>query len=90
RGVRTQQYVYARWRNHEHETVLYDCENDPYEMTNLAGNPDYADLEIQLEQRMQKWIHDTNDPFQTGQRDPETGILQLDQKFIHEKWDQPQ
>ena len=90
RGVRTQQYVYARWRNHEHETVLFDCENDPYEMTNLAGNPDYADLQIQLEQRMQKWIHDTNDPFQIGQRDPGTGILQLGQKFIHEKWDHPQ
>lgn len=55
-------------------------------MRNLAGNPEYADIEKQMERRLQQWIEETGDPFDTGEGDPETGILLLGQKFIHERY----
>ncbi|MCC7355247.1 MAG: sulfatase, partial [Anaerolineae bacterium] len=45
RGVRTERWVYARWRNHEVDPLLFDRENDPHEMRNLAGNKEYSDVE---------------------------------------------
>jgi len=53
-------------------------------MNNLAGHPEYADIRKQMEQRLQQWIGETGDPFDTGERDPETGILILGQEFSHE------
>lgn len=85
RGLRTDRWVYARWYE-DGDAWLFDRENDPYEMKNLAGNPEYAAIEKQLEQRLLKWMVDTGDPFYTGKRDPATGILQLGQKFTHEKY----
>jgi arylsulfatase A-like enzyme len=85
RGLRTQRWVYARWFE-SGDIWLFDRENDPYEMTNLAGSPEYAEIQQQLEKRLQQWIRDTDDPFETGERDPETGILCLGQKLIHEKY----
>ncbi|MDR0610662.1 MAG: sulfatase [Planctomycetaceae bacterium] len=35
---------------------LYDLQNDPYELTNLAGNPDYAEIETQLKQDLTEWM----------------------------------
>ena len=83
RGVRTPRWVYARWFG-SGDVWLYDRENDPYEMRNLAGNPDYVDTRKQMEQRLQQWMEETEDPFDTGERDPETGILTLGQEFAHE------
>jgi hypothetical protein len=77
--------MYARW--HESgETWLYNRKNDPYELNNLAGKAKYADVQKRMEQRLKKWMKQTNDPFDTGRRDPRTGMLKLGQKFIHNKW----
>ncbi|MDR1667760.1 MAG: sulfatase [Bacteroidales bacterium] len=35
---------------------LYDRVNDPYELNNLAGNPDYAEQEHALKAELQKWM----------------------------------
>jgi arylsulfatase A-like enzyme len=35
---------------------LYDRKNDPYELTNLAGNPAYAEQEHALKAELQKWM----------------------------------
>jgi arylsulfatase A-like enzyme len=78
RGVRTQRWVYARWFG-SGECWLFDRENDPYELENLAGNPEYTAIQQQLEQRLQQWIGETDDPFETGNRDSATGILQQGQ-----------
>jgi len=86
RGVRTPRWVYARWFGSS-DIWLYDRENDPYEMRNLAGDPEYKAIQNQMEQRLQQWIEETEDPFETGERDPETGILLLGQRFIHEKYE---
>ena len=85
RGLRTHRWVYARWIDTK-DVWLFDRENDPFEMTNLAGSPERAEIQQQLEQRLQQWIRDTEDPFETGERDPTTGMLCMGQTFTHAKW----
>ena len=55
-------------------------------MSNLAGLSEYAGIQRQLEERLQKWMRDIDDPFDSGERDPVTGMLSLGQRFTHEKW----
>lgn len=86
RGIRTPRWVYARWWNNELDPVLYDREQDPWEMKNLYGKPEYAGVQNMLEKRLKEWMDFTNDPFEYGERDPETGMLLLGQEFTHEKW----
>jgi arylsulfatase A-like enzyme len=85
RGLRTQRWLYARWFGGG-DVWLFDRENDPHEINNLAGNPEYALIQEKMEQRLQQWIEDTADPFETGERDPTTGMLCLGQEFTHMKW----
>ncbi len=86
RGVRTDRWVYARWYKDEHEPLLFDCQEDPYELRNLAGKKEYADIQQQMEERLRRWMRETGDPFETGPRDPKTGMLILGQEFVNEKW----
>jgi len=86
RGVRTDKWLYARWYKNENGPLLFNIENDPYEMNNLYENPDYAETKDILEARLKKWMEDTKDPFDTGERDPESGMLILGQEFSNEKW----
>jgi arylsulfatase A-like enzyme len=87
RGVRTDRWVYARWWHNqdEREPVLFDRQNDPYELTNLAGNPKFAEVQQQMEARLKKWMADTGDPFETGRRDPGKGMLDLPFK-LQPRW----
>ncbi len=41
---------------------LYDKENDPYCVNNLAGNPEYAPILEQLGERMEAALRETGDP----------------------------
>ncbi len=88
RGVRTRRYTYARWKDRGGMRVLYDQEEDPLEMRNLIGNPTYAEVEQQMEKRLQCWIRETNDPFDTGKRLPVTEMLDLGQAFSTKRWHQ--
>jgi len=90
RGVRTARWVYARWHDDPDQgPLLFDRKDDPYEMKNLAGRKEYADVQQQMEARLKQWMRQTEDPFETGRRDPETGMLLLGQEFanrrLHEK-----
>ncbi len=87
RGLRTERHVYARWHDEEYGPMLFDREADPWEMRNLAGDPKHAQLQASLESRLQQWMTDTQDPFDTGERDPETGMLMLGQQFTNERWE---
>jgi len=86
RGVRTRQYTYARWHDRGGQRWLFDREADPLEMTNLVDDPDHAVVAEELEERLRQWIRQTDDPFDTGRRLPETNMLDLGQRFTHPKW----
>ena len=86
RGVRTRRYTYARWKDCDGRRVLYDRELDPLEMCNLIGDPEHAELAERMEERLQRWIREIGDPFDTGRRLPVTEMLDLGQAFTHSKW----
>jgi len=88
RGIRTRDYTYARWKDRDDMRVLYDLRKDPTEMHNLIGNPEYAQVAQQMEKRLQRWIEETNDPFDTGNRLPITEMLDLGQAFSTRNWHQ--
>jgi hypothetical protein len=65
---------------------LFDREKDPYEMRNVIDDPEYRDVAKECEERLQQWLQVTGDPFDTGKRLPQTGMLSLGQRFTHDKW----
>ncbi|MDD4426458.1 MAG: HEAT repeat domain-containing protein, partial [Mariniphaga sp.] len=40
---------------------LYDLQNDPQELNNLAGDPAYAEIKVKLKQEMHGWMVETHD-----------------------------
>lgn len=64
RGLRTLRYTYVR--NSDGPWLLYDNENDPYQMTNLVGRPQHADTQRDLESRLQKRLAESGDEFLEG------------------------
>ena len=54
--------VQARfWSNYRPAEELYDLNNDPHEIHNLAANPTHREQLEQLRARMNQWIADTDD-----------------------------
>jgi len=53
--------AYATWDDAPPEE-LYDLENDPYELDNLADNAEYAEVLQRLRAALQAWQRETNDP----------------------------
>ena len=43
-SVRNERYRYTEWNHGQLGTQLYDYQSDPGELTNLAGNPQYAEV----------------------------------------------
>lgn len=64
RGIRTRTHTYVRTL--EGPWLLYDNRNDPYQMTNLCGRPECAELQRQLETRLQAKLDATRDAFLPG------------------------
>ena len=61
RGVRTARYTYARWL--QGGAILYDNQEDPYQLHNLIHEPGYAPLRDELEDELQRWLAQIDDPF---------------------------
>jgi len=59
RGVRTRRHMYARWASKP--WVLYDLDNDPYEMRNLADDPASQPILRDMERRLKEWMSRTGD-----------------------------
>ena len=53
RTIRTNRYRYTEWDEGDFGVELYDYETDPEELTNLAGNPESANLVKRLQQELQ-------------------------------------
>ena len=81
RGVRTENYTYARWLGNEVGPLLFDRQDDPYELNNRYGKPGYEEIQRQLETRLQQWMRETADPFDYGERDPKSRMLLIGQEF---------
>jgi arylsulfatase A-like enzyme len=64
RGVRTERYTYARWR--EGGALLFDNRDDPYQLCNLTLRPGSEGLARNLEAELQSWLDRLNDRFMTG------------------------
>lgn len=64
RGIRTARYTYVRDR--EGPWLLYDNIKDPYQLTNLANQPDIAQTQRQLEYLLTQKLRDANDNFSAG------------------------
>ena len=64
--------------------MLFDRLLDPLEMRNVAGTPEYAQVESEMENRLKRWMQQTDDPFDTGKRLPVTGMLDLGQQLVSE------
>ena len=46
---------------------LYDVVFDPSEAHNLAENPDYADVLVEMQNRLEQWRVETDDPVSEDQ-----------------------
>lgn len=64
RGVRTPRHTYVRWL--QGGTLLYDNENDPYQLRNLALEPGHETLIAGLEAELRGWLDRLGDRFTTG------------------------
>jgi len=52
----------AQWfRDTKPEEELFDCEKDPHNLINLAGNPQYADKLSELRQANEDWVTSISD-----------------------------
>lgn len=65
RGIRTEKYTYAK--DLKGPWLLYDNLKDPYQMNNLVGNADYAELQADLEAKLQKMLDARGDEFLPGE-----------------------
>jgi len=68
RGVRTKTHTFAR---HENEVwVLYNNEEDRYQLENLAGKPEAAEVQAQLDETTQAWFEKSGDDWRERQDMP--------------------
>lgn len=54
-GVRGERYKYAVYYDDDYE-CLYDLENDPTELVNLASNPEYAAIRDEMAKRLAAYL----------------------------------
>lgn len=66
RGVITERYTYARFR--DKSWVLYDDSKDPYQLENLAGSSEHEELEQSLKEKLNHWLEELEDPFETTEQ----------------------
>ncbi len=86
RAVRTERYTYARWFDNEHGPLLFDRDEDPLEMTNLADSAEAKPAIEEMEARLHRWMEATSDPFEYGRRGPR-GFVDVGQRWADpEKW----
>jgi arylsulfatase A-like enzyme len=58
KAVRTDRYKYIHWTQHPGADELYDLATDPYELTNLAGDPGHGGLREELRRELRRLVAD--------------------------------
>lgn len=82
RMIRNREWKYIhRYPYGPHE--LYHLAVDPDEKENLAGNPDYREIQAELLCTLQKWYYTYADPAVDGSREAVTGFGQLRQPGVY-------
>jgi len=64
RGLRTRRYTYVRDR--QGPWLLYDIDIDPYQMRNLAHDPEFSAIRNELDEALQKKLDEQMDQFLPG------------------------
>lgn len=64
RGVRTRRHTYVR--DLSGPWLLYDNQNDPYQLDNLCNKPEHAALQSQMDALLSERLRQTNDKFLPG------------------------
>jgi len=59
KALRTERYKYIHWIHKDGVDELYDLERDPYEITNVIGDPAYADAAKALRKDLRKLVADS-------------------------------
>ncbi|MEG0379627.1 MAG: sulfatase-like hydrolase/transferase, partial [Eubacterium sp.] len=65
RAYRTKQYTYAIFKSDGQE-LLFDNLADPFQMNNLAGNPEYATIQAKLKAAMWDKMNKISDTFENN------------------------
>lgn len=65
RGIRTERYTYVR--DLSGAWLLFDNKNDPFQLTNLVNNPQYAKLQKELDDLLIKKLKETKDDFRPAE-----------------------
>ena len=71
--IRTKNYKLIKWQGMSNE--LYDLQNDPWEQTNLSGDPSYQTIEADLTASLNTWITETDDDFDSLSRSGIPGLF---------------
>jgi choline-sulfatase len=61
--VRSARFKYCAYDIGERRESLFDEENDPGEMVNLAGRPEHAQTLAKHRQFLAEWCREMRDPF---------------------------
>jgi len=65
RGIRTSRYTYVK--HLDGAWLLYDNQKDPWQMNNLAGKPEHAELQRKMEDQLQVELRKIGDDFRPRQ-----------------------
>jgi len=66
RAVRKDSYMLSINASIRETEYLFDMKGDPYQMENLAGRPEYAEVEGELRSLLFRWAERTGDPVTVG------------------------
>lgn len=64
RGIVTERYTYVRDLNGP--WLLFDDVNDPFQLDNLVGRPEFSKTQMALDKQLQKALRKRNDDFRPG------------------------
>jgi arylsulfatase A-like enzyme len=78
RGLRTSRYTYVI--NLDGPWFLYDNQVDPFQMTNLIGNPNYKDEQSKLDTELHQRLHLRRDNFLPGKELIKTAGFKVDER----------